>query len=75
MASFIIRGDYCHARLVRCKNWQLNQWSFNVTGEIKMASNMFKFVGAMVVYGFAAYGFTAWLKEIHEEPNSPHRCD
>lgn len=40
-----------------------------------MASNMFKFVGAMVVYGFAAYGLTAWLKEIHEEPNSPHRCD
>jgi hypothetical protein len=37
-----------------------------------MASNMFKFIGAMVVYGFATYGLTVWWKATHAESDSPH---
>jgi hypothetical protein len=45
---------------------------FNFTGVFNMASNMFKFIGAMVVYGFATYGLTAWWKDSHAESDSPN---
>jgi hypothetical protein len=62
--SYLAYNNICHDAYTEIKAIKY----FWIT-QTKMENDMYKIIGAVVVYGFAAFGFATWWKKTYDESN------